>query len=326
MKVGLVANNSISNDWEESCKIANSEGIEAIEFAAGGFDTKRLFEKNVVCTAENLLKDKNILKRFLKIPERYNLEISALASKGNPLHPDKKQSEVFTNDILGTIELAKAIGVNTVIVFAGTPGAGEDAKYPNWIANTFPKELGRAAKWQWEKKIIPFWKKMVEKIKNTDINFAFELHKGDSVYNPELFLKLREAVDSEKITCNLDPSHLFPQGIDIETCIRRLGKSISYFHAKDCKIEKTISDFRGMLEWKAFGDVGNRAWNYRAMGYGHSESVWKGIISALRLTGYNGVLSIEHGDALMSKREGLRKSVKFLRDVMIQEDSEIKFG
>jgi sugar phosphate isomerase/epimerase len=52
------------------------------------------------------------------------------------------------------------------------------------------------------------------------------------------------------------------------------------------------------------------------MGYGHSELDWRRILIALRMGGYDGTLSIEHEDALLSIEEGFRKAVVFLRAVM----------
>ena len=57
------------------------------------------------------------------------------------------------------------------------------------------------------------------------------------------------------------------------------------------------------------------------MGSGHDFSVWKDIVSNLKLVGYDDVLSIEHEDSLMSPTEGLEKAVKFLKDVLIFEKS-----
>jgi sugar phosphate isomerase/epimerase len=55
------------------------------------------------------------------------------------------------------------------------------------------------------------------------------------------------------------------------------------------------------------------------VGWGHAEAEWKGIVSALRLAGYDGVLSIEHEDALASIDEGLRAAVEMLSRVVLQE-------
>ena len=74
-----------------------------------------------------------------------------------------------------------------------------------------------------------------------------------------------------------------------------------------------------MLDTGAYGDLSQRSWTFRTIGYGHDAGVWKDIISALRTSGYDGSVSIEHEDAYMSTKEGLEKAVAFLKDVLIQE-------
>ncbi|MNC37308.1 hypothetical protein D3C75_858650 [compost metagenome] len=63
----------------------------------------------------------------------------------------------------------------------------------------------------------------------------------------------------------------------------------------------------------------DRAWQFRSVGYGHEVKVWADIISALRLVGYDYVVSIEHEDGLMSIEEGFSKAVDNLRQVLIEE-------
>ena len=53
--------------------------------------------------------------------------------------------------------------------------------------------------------------------------------------------------------------------------------------------------------------------------WGHDELEWKRIVSALRLAGYDYVMSIEHEDALASVDEGLRAAVGMLRRVLLTE-------
>lgn len=55
----------------------------------------------------------------------------------------------------------------------------------------------------------------------------------------------------------------------------------------------------------------------RAMGSGEAE--WKRIATALRLAGYDYVISIEHEDALASVDEGLRAAVDMLHRVVLTE-------
>jgi sugar phosphate isomerase/epimerase len=55
------------------------------------------------------------------------------------------------------------------------------------------------------------------------------------------------------------------------------------------------------------------------VGYGHGPEFWRSLISELRLAGYDGALSIEHEDSLMSTNEGFTKAVEFLKESVIRE-------
>ena len=74
------------------------------------------------------------------------------------------------------------------------------------------------------------------------------------------------------------------------------------------------------MDTKHYGDEINRSWIFRSVGYGNDYQVWKDIVSALRLVGYDYVLSIEHEDSLMTPNEGLQKAIAFLKEVMVFED------
>jgi len=313
MKLGVMANCFADKSWEDACKAARDAGLKAIEPGAGGFVGK------VHCNPAELLKDEDAINKFKETAGENGLEISAFACHGNPLHPQKSISEEHTRDLEQTIELASKIGVKVINCFAGCPGAGEDAKYPNWITCPWPPYFGDSVKWQWEKKVIPFWKEMTEKAKKAGVKFGFEMHPGDVVYNTEALLKLREEVGQEEIACNFDPSHLFWQGMDPITCIRRLGDAIVHVHAKDSKVDRLVIDFRGVNDWKHYGEIAKRAWTFRTVGYGHGAQFWNDFVSTLRLVGYDGVISIEHEDPLMSANEGLNKAIEFLSKVLLYE-------
>ena len=101
--------------------------------------------------------------------------------------------------------------------------------------------------------------------------------------------------------------------------VRALKGCIWHVHAKDCRIEPATALVNGVLDTKHYGDELHRSWIFRTVGYGHGEEVWRDIISTLRLIGYDGVLSIEHEDSLMSTGEGLAKGVEFLKGLIIKE-------
>jgi sugar phosphate isomerase/epimerase len=91
-------------------------------------------------------------------------------------------------------------------------------------------------------------------------------------------------------------------------------------HAKDTKVDKYNTARNGVLDTKHYTDELGRAWIFRTVGYGNGESFWRDFVSNLRLCGYDGVLSIEHEDSVMTKDEGLRKAVEFLRSIIIFEE------
>jgi sugar phosphate isomerase/epimerase len=312
MKLGVMANVFIDKKWQDACRAAKDAGLSAIEPGSGGFVGK------AHCNPQELLKDSDLLKGWLDSVEKNSLEISAFACHGNMLHPDKKVAEEHIADFEATIQLASKVGVKVINGFAGCPGANESSTDPNWITCPWPPYFGDAVNWQWEKKVIPFWKEMSGKMKKAGVVVALEMHPGDVVYNTEALLKLRDAA-GEQICCNFDPSHLFWQGMDPIVCIKRLGDAIKHVHAKDSKVDNSVVEFRGVNDWKHYGDIANRAWTFRTVGYGHGAEFWNEFVSTLRLVGYDGVISIEHEDPLMSADEGLTKAISFLNSVLLYE-------
>ena len=74
-----------------------------------------------------------------------------------------------------------------------------------------------------------------------------------------------------------------------------------------------------MLDTKPYTDEIHRSWFFRTVGFGHGQQFWRSLISELRLAGYDGAISIEHEDSLMSVNEGFTSAVEFLKTVVIQE-------
>ncbi|MFQ3587596.1 MAG: sugar phosphate isomerase/epimerase, partial [Fimbriimonadaceae bacterium] len=138
-------------------------------------------------------------------------------------------------------------------------------------------------------------------------------------------LKLRNGVgkNGDAIGANFDPSHLWWQGIDPIAAVRELGAegALYHVHAKDTRIDPYNSARNGNLDTKSYGDIRNRSWVFRSVGYGHGIEWWKDFVSNLRMVGYDFVLSIEHEDGLMSPMEGLRKAVSVLKQAVIEEEA-----
>ena len=304
-----------SMDFETALKYLASLDVHAIEIGAGGYPGDfHLDPQKLLASEENVKNYKELLKK-------YDIEISAISCHGNPLHPQKTIAEQFDKEFRGAILAAEALGVDTVIGFSGCPGDCDSSMYPNWVVCPWPNDNIAILKWQWEEKVIPYWTEMAAFAKAHGIKkIAFEMHPSFVVYNPETLLKLREAV-GDIIGANFDPSHLYWQGIDPCAAIKALKGAIYHFHAKDTLIDRRNTEVNGVLDTKTYDRIDERAWVFRTVGYGHDKLEWNRMISTLRTVGYDGVISIEHEDGLMSQKEGLEKAISFLKDVLITEDA-----
>jgi len=291
--------------------ICNS-GLQAVELGCGAYPGTSH------CPIDELLADKGKAADFKKKIADRGLEISALSCHGNPLHPDAAFAKRDQESQQKTVRLAEMLGVKTTINFSGCPGGGPGDKVPNWITCPWPPDFLDAVKWQWEEKVIPYWTKEAKFAKDHGVRVGFEMHPGFCVYNVESMLRLRKECGAN-LGANLDPSHLFWQGMDPIVAVKSLGKAIYHVHAKDCRIDPQNTAFKGVLDTMHYGDELNRSWVFRTVGYGHGEQFWRDFVSMLRTVGYDGVLSIEHEDSLMSVNEGFQKAVAFLKGILLTE-------
>jgi len=309
MKLGVFSVLLGQKTLEEALIYLSESGVQAIEIGTGGYPGK------AHANTDELLSDDNKIKEFKELVKKYNIEISALSCHGNPVHPQKKIANKFHEDFKKTILLAEKLGIKRIVGFSGCPGDSETSQLPNWVTCSWPEDFMKVLNYQWNDVLIPYWREMAKFAKEHRIEqIALEMHPGFCVYNPETLLRLRSEV-GDIIGANLDPSHLFWQGIDPVAAIKKLGSAIYFVHAKDTKIDKKNTDINGVLDIKHYAGV------FRTVGYGHDAQVWKDIISTLRLVGYDDVISIEHEDSLMSVDEGLQKAIKFLKEVMLFDSS-----
>jgi sugar phosphate isomerase/epimerase len=286
--------------------------VQAVELGAGGY------AGTSHCPVDELLASSRKAKAFVQAIRSRGLQISALTCAGNNIHPVKKLAASFDRDFQKAIRLANQLEVGVVITFAGCPGGAPGDRSPNWVTCPWPPDYLEILDYQWNKVVIPYWQKAARLLKQNGVKVGLEMHPGFVVYNPETLLRLRKAV-GPVIGANFDPSHLFWQGIDPCAAVRALEGAIWHCHAKDTAIHQWNSVTNGRLDTRHYRDELNRAWIFRTVGYGHPRHFWCDFVSTLRMTGYDGVLSMEHEDSLMTPREGLEKGVRFLQSIVLEE-------
>jgi len=312
MKVGVFSAILSSSPLNKALTHIAGLGCETVELGTGAYPG------DAHCKPAELLASKPKLEAFLGTVAASGLELSSLSCHGNPLHPDKKIASDHHQVFQNTVKLAGKIGVPVVTTFSGCPGDHAGAKSPNWVTCPWPPDFLTVLDWQWNKVAIPYWKKQAAFAKSHGVKIAFEAHPGFLVYNPETMLRMR-AECGEVIGANFDPSHFFWQGIDPVKAVRALEGAIHHVHAKDTGLYPINADVNGYLDTKHYGDEKNRSWIFRTVGYGHGLEFWADFVSTLRMCGYDGTLSMEHEDSLMSPAEGLRKGVEFLQSVVIRD-------
>ena len=84
MKLSVFAVVLQDRSFEDACRYLSESGVQAVEIGCGGFPGK------AHCNPRELLADADKLRKFTETLKKYNLEIAALSTHGNPVHPDKE--------------------------------------------------------------------------------------------------------------------------------------------------------------------------------------------------------------------------------------------
>lgn len=313
MKLALCTDVLAGLAFPEMLDRVKQYGIEGVEMTAGGWSPCPHVK------TEELLASPAALAAFRGELEKRGMEIVALNCSGNPLAPGAL-GEKHTASSYRTVELAAKLRVKKIVMMSGLPGGGPDDKIPNWITSTvsWPDYMPGVIDYQWNEVAIPWWQAFTRHAAEHGIEqIALEEFPSQLVYNPSTLLRLREAV-GDIIGMNLDPSHLITMGADPIAAARKLEGVIYHVHGKDARIERGLADVDGLLEYQPVTQTKTRTWNYVAVGCGQDLKWWKEFFSVLRMTGYNGYVSLEMEDLTMSVEAGLRTSIDALNATLSQ--------
>src|SRR5579863_1066373 len=289
-----------------------SLSVEAAEIGTGGYPN------NKHCPIDDLLADSTKLQAWRKKFEDRNIRVATLSCHGNPVHPDKSIADRDAETFRKTVLLAEKLDVKVIVGFSGCPGANPTDANPNWITYRWPPEYAAAQDWQWKERVVPYWKEAAKFAREHGVHrLALEMHPNFCVFNPLTLLKLRDAV-GEEIGANNDLSHLFWQGCNPVEVIHMLGKQGAIYHAhmKDTVLYPDKVAKYGVLNFvfeKA--DLKHASDAFRAVGYGHSATLWKEIIRAYMDVGYEGILSVENEDPILSGEVGVERALYVLKNV-----------
>ena len=260
------------------------------------------------------------------------IALTALNCNGNPLHADPEVRTKHGQDMLDSIEVAALLGVKRVVTMSGLPGVDARASLPSWTVLPWESSSLDARDYQWREVAIPYWKQVQERAADADVKVAIEMHPHNLVYNPGTLERLVTEVDATHVGAEMDPSHLFWQGIDPVLAVRSLGELVFNAAAKDTRINEAAK-INGVLDDR-FGRVPeddpahlplggryslsrwpeNASWDFVAVGRGHDTAYWTEFLRALREVDADMAVNIEHEDQELDRMEGLRTAAKTLLD------------
>lgn len=280
-------------------------GLTHVEFGLGGWSSAPHVDIGALL-ASGAERD-----RLLGMLRERGLEISALNCSGNPLHPGAI-GPADTKLARNTLELASLLGVQRIVMMSGLPAGNATDTCPNWITSSWPLEALAMAEYQWQERLLPFWRLYAGDAEARGLRICIENHGCQCVYNVETYLRLRDTI-GPTIGMNFDPSHLIWMGGDPISAIEALGAGhIYHVHGKDTRIEPSAR-VNGTLDDKHVTPVGARSWNFVPLGHGLSRRGWRDVVKALRRVGYDDVISIENEDYTLESRAAIRDSVETLR-------------
>ena len=206
-----------------------------------------------------------------------------------------------TDEMIATAHGAKALGIDVVTGFMGSPIWAWWYSFPPTTEQQVEDGYAR---------IVKLWSPIFDEFDKCGVRFALEVHPGEIAYDLYTMQRLLKAFDGRKtLGVNFDPSHLIWQGLKPELFFRDLADRIYHVHMKDAKVRL---DGRASIlgSHLPFGDL-RRGWDFVSMGHGSID--FDAIMREVNAAGYQGPLSIEWEDNGMHRDFGAPEALAFVQ-------------
>jgi sugar phosphate isomerase/epimerase len=302
LRIGLLTDALARRSLDEVAEWCAARGIAALELGVGGYSP-------APHASVELLGDAAGRERLLATLAEAELELAALNVSGNPLHPDERVGGRHGEELRAAIELAHALGVSRVVAMSGCPGGPGGGGFPVFAVGAWLPDMEGLWDAQWAH-IAAYWRELSAWAASVapHVLVCLELHPGTSIYNAESYRLLR-SVTRGNIRVNLDPSHFWWQGIDPVVALGELGDAVAFVHGKDTLLHADRIALHGVLDFRWPSDAQTMPWHFAAVGLGRPVAEWAQLLRAVRATGYDDVVSIEHEDPRLEADAGIEASV-----------------
>ena len=326
MKLGVYTAILHDRSLPEALDVIAALGLDAAEINAGGFLPP------VHIPIDDIIASPAARDDYLEIFADKGIALAGLNANGNPLHPNRAIGDRHAEDLRRAIRAAGALGQTRVVTMSGLPGGEPGATVPNWIVNAWNSGSLDVLDYQWDRVAVPFWREIDQLAGDHGVKVAIEMHPQNLVFNPPTLKRLVEKTGARNVGAEMDPSHLFWQGMDPIAAVRYLGPLVFHAAAKDVRINPAHATLYGVLDdrFRRLSPAEDRvnlggdewvnewpqdsAWDFVALGRGHDVSFWREFIDALREVDPDMALNIEHEDVSLGRIEGLEVAAGVLRE------------
>ncbi|MBV9195817.1 MAG: sugar phosphate isomerase/epimerase [Solirubrobacterales bacterium] len=325
MKLGVYTACLHDKPLEEALQILRELGLNSAEINSGGFVSSPHLPIEQIRSSEDARDE------YLGLFNAYGITLTALNCNGNPLDPDPQVREKHASDVRNSIELAALLGVGRVVTMSGLPATNPEGTIAAWSVLPWHSAYLDSRDYQWNEVAIPYWKDIQARAADADVKVCLEMHPHNIVYNPATMHRLASRINATHIGAEMDPSHLFWQGIDPIAAIEDLGSLVYNAAAKDTRINDAVK-VNGVLDDRfrrvapdAPGVVSlggrytlsawpaeNASWDFVAVGRGHDVDYWRRFLQALERVDADMAVNIEHEDQELDQIEGLRYAAETL--------------
>ena len=318
MKLGAYTACLHDRPLAEALKILQEMGLTSAEINAGGFVPAPHLPIG------QLLSGTGAREEYLGLFAQAGITLTGLNVNGNPLSPDPEVGPKHAEDLRRAITIAALLDVRRVVAMSGLPAAHAGGRYPSWIVNPWDSQYLDVLDHQWQEAAIPFWKDIQARARDADVKVCIEMHPHNVVFNPGTMERLATEINATHVGAEMDPSHLFWQGIEPVAAVERLGDLVYHAAAKDTRINERNCRVYGVLddrfrrvpaEENPLGLGGRNtltrwpadaSWEFVAVGRGHGQEFWVPFLKALSAVDAGMAVNIEHEDRELDQVEGLR--------------------